>query len=98
MTRFRLCTLILAILIIVLQYDFWIGSLGLPTVISLNHEVRQLQSQNQKLELRNHMVYDEVLSLRHDNAVIESLARRDLGFIAPGETFYQIVPKELVAS
>ncbi|WP_119343610.1 septum formation initiator family protein [Facilibium subflavum] len=84
---------VLIVLIGALQYDLWWSRSGLFAVRALSSKVTNQARQNEKLQFRNNKMYDEILSLRHSDEVLEGLARKNLGLIKEGELFYQFVPK-----
>ena len=92
-SKYQLLVTILLAGIIWLQIDLWSASNGVASIFQLQTQVQKLNLENAKVKARNDMLYDEVLSLRHNNEVIEGLARMDLGFIKKGETFYQVIPQ-----
>ena len=56
--------------------------------------VARQQADNQQLKERNQLLYKEIDDLKSGLEVIEELARNDLGYIKPDETFYRVLPKE----
>ncbi|CAG9000508.1 MAG: Cell division protein FtsB [Candidatus Celerinatantimonas neptuna] len=88
----RLLTLVLAALMILMQYDLWFGKNSLTDYFQVQQEVAQQQLQNQKLVQRNRILKAEISDLRDGNAAIEEHARNELGMIRKGETFYRFIP------
>jgi hypothetical protein len=43
---------------------------------------------------RNMVLKEEIEDLKSGLEAIEELARNDLGFIKPGETFYRVLPRD----
>ncbi|MDA7742201.1 septum formation initiator family protein [Francisellaceae bacterium] len=89
--KFQIVVLLLAVGIILLQLDLWSSQSGIGPIISLNQNVSKLEQSNSKIRARNNALYDEVVSLRDNNNVIEGLAREDLGLIKKGETYFQVL-------
>jgi len=54
--------------------------------------VEAQRRENAELEARNLALDAEVMNLKRGLEAAEERARTDLGFIGPGETFYQVVP------
>jgi cell division protein FtsB len=54
--------------------------------------------QNQSLRHRNDRLHADVVDIKSRLSAIEAQARSELGFLKPGETYYQViettVPKE----
>jgi cell division protein FtsB len=83
--------ILLVVLLVVLQYQLWIGDGGLLDVWELHREVELLREENLSLQERNAALNAEVVDLKQGLAAIEEHAREDLGMIREGETFYQVV-------
>jgi cell division protein FtsB len=81
----------LVVLLVILQYQLWIGDGGLLDVWNLHQEVEALRQDNEHLQERNAALNAEVLDLKQGLDAIEEHAREDLGMVKEGETFYQIV-------
>jgi len=82
---------ILAVLLLVLQYDLWFSDGGMASVSHLDHRVAEQRQENEQLAERNHALEAEVRDLKQGREAIEERARSELGMIKPGETYYQIV-------
>ena len=82
---------LLVVLLLILQYQLWIGDGGLRDVWELHQEVEALKQENERLQERNAALNAEVLDLKQGLDAIEEHAREDLGMVKEGETFYQIV-------
>ena len=82
---------IFALLIVVLQFQLWIGDNSVRTLNSLKDEVSQQKSINLALEERNKKLEIEIVDLKTGVEAIEERARSELGMIEKGETFFLIV-------
>lgn len=90
---------VLALLFIGLQYRLWMGDGSLSEVVQLKAELQKQQLLVNKLKQRNEVLETRVVELQNGNAAIEEIARKDLGMIKKGETFYQIVtPNQATSS
>lgn len=87
----RRLNLVLVGLLTVLQYRLWIDDDGFAQVQRLREAITAQQIENSKLLTRNERLATEVKDLKEGLEVIEGLARRELGMIAEGETFYQLL-------
>ena len=87
----RILVAILLILLLVLQYDLWVGDGSLATVWHLQKEVDAQQLENTYLKERNDALAAEVKDLKTGHDAIEERARDDLGMIKEGETYIQVV-------
>lgn len=83
---------VLALAFLGLQYRLWFGEGSLRDVASLKHQVSELQAHNKELADRNRLLAADVHDLKNGNGAIAEIARKDLGMIGDGETFYLIVP------
>ena len=87
----RILVAILLILLLVLQYDLWVGDGSLATVWHLQQEVDTQQLENAHLKERNETLAAEVKDLKTGLDAIEERSRNDLGMIKEGETYIQVV-------
>lgn len=85
---------IFATLIIVLQYQIWMGDSSRKQIDSLKIKISEQQIQNQLLIEQNQQLREEIQALRNNPALLEEIAREQLGLIKPNETFYRIIPKD----
>lgn len=90
----KLVLLVLAALLVWMQYRLWFGAGGSHQVAVLEERVEQQRRQNEGLEQRNAALAAEVADLKSGEAAIEERARNELGMIKPGETFYRVVDNE----
>ena len=83
----------LLLLLAALQYRLWAGNGSLPEVWRLEEiKVAQVE-ENKGLEERNQSLAAEVVDLKNGMDAVEERARSEMGMIARGETFYQIIDK-----
>ena len=87
----RSVTLILAVLLLLLQYPLWLGKGSWLKVWDLHRQVEAQQRANQLAQARNAVLDAEVRDLKQGTAAIEERARNDLGMIKRGEVFYQVL-------
>jgi cell division protein FtsB len=90
----RLITIVLAILLILIQYPLWFGKGGWWRVWELDQQVTAAQKKNEELKLRNARLESDVRDLKEGTDAIEERARYEMGMIKQGETFVQIVDPE----
>lgn len=90
----KLIALVLFVLLIMLQYGVWLGDGGIPQVIKLGDELKQVGAEVEKLRERNQSLQAEVQDLKTGLGAIEERARSELGMIRKGETYYQITGKD----
>ncbi len=95
MNAIKWISLLLLLLLIGLQYRLWVGEGSLAHISRLERELEQQEQTNERLQQRNKLLEVEVEALRKGNEAIEEKARRDMGMIKEGETFYMVVePKD----
>jgi cell division protein FtsB len=83
--------LILAGLLLGLQYPLWIGKGSWTKVWELERTLAQSREGNAKLKARNDALDAEVRDLKEGMDAIEERARLELGMIRKDEVFYQLV-------
>ena len=84
---------VLGIMLLGLQARLWFGEGSLRHVHSLEMQVDELQAENAVLRERNQLMDAEVRDLKQGLDAIEEIARKDLGMVREGETFF-IVTEE----
>jgi len=94
----RATTLILAVLLLLLQYPLWLGKGGWLKVWDMNRQVEAQQQVNQQTQSRNALLDAEVRDLKQGTEAIEERARSELGMIRRDEVFYQIIENQPAAS
>ncbi|MDK9725383.1 MAG: cell division protein FtsB [Sterolibacteriaceae bacterium MAG5] len=87
-------TLVLAAVIVLLQYPLWLGKGGWLRVWDMERQLKGQQEVNQKLEQRNAGLDAEVRDLKTGYEAIEERARFELGLIKEGEIFVQVPQKQ----
>lgn len=78
------------LLIALLQYQLWFSSTGL---INYKHLKKIVATQTKEVKQKtqtNIQLYAEIVSLRKNSEVLESLAREDLGLVKQDEVFYSV--------
>ena len=81
----------LALLLLGLQARLWFGEGSLRHVATLEKQVASLSEQNAELAERNRLMAADVRDLKEGTEAVEEIARKDLGMIRDGETFFLIV-------
>ncbi len=81
----------LAVLFVLLQYKLWFGEGSMMEVWRLDRAIATQTAENAQLRERNQALAAEVSDLKQGVEAIEERARRELGMIKKGETFYQVV-------
>jgi len=79
---------------LILQYRLWVGDGSLAHKYELQNDVIAQQKKNDALKKKNSALADEVKNLTGNIETVEERARRDLGMIKDGETFYMVIEKE----
>jgi cell division protein FtsB len=87
----RFVTILLAALLVVIQWPLWFGKGGWLRVAELERQLSAQKSVNAGLGERNAQVAAEVASLREGRGAIEERARHDLNMVREGETFFQLI-------
>lgn len=85
--------IILAVLVVVLQYPLWLGKGGWLRVWEVDRQLQAQRDENTRLEQRNAGLEAEVRDLKSGNDAIEERVRYELGLTKPNEIFVQIPRK-----
>jgi cell division protein FtsB len=93
----RLLTIVLAALVILIQYPLWLGKGGWLRVHELDRQLQAQQLTNTQLKTRNDSLAAEVKDLKEGEGAVEERARYELGMVKDGEVFVQIVEAPKVA-
>ena len=80
-------------LFLLLQYRLWLGEGGIIERASLEQRVADETELNSTLRERNEALTSQVLELQQGEAMLEAVAREDLGLVQEGEEFYLFVDK-----
>lgn len=86
----RLFTLILAGLLLLIQYPLWLGKGGWFRVWELDRQLTTQRATNEKLRARNSALEGEVRDLKQGQLAVEERARYELGMIRGDELFVQL--------
>jgi cell division protein FtsB len=84
--------LLLAALILLIQYPLWLGKGGWHRVANLEQQLRAQREANAGLAERNRVLLAEVRDLKEGFEAIEERARYEFGMIKQDEIFFQIIP------
>jgi cell division protein FtsB len=88
----RLLALILATVVVALQFPLWFGKGGWLRVRDLQQQVDQQKAATAKLEARTRAFEAEVRDLKTGTEALEERARSDLGMIKQDEIYFQLAP------
>jgi cell division protein FtsB len=88
----RILALVLAGLIVALQYPLWLGKGGWLEVRNLDRQLASLREGNAKLKQRNEALEADVRDLKTGYEAIEERARAELGMVRGDEVFFQLQP------
>ena len=87
----KLLALVLAALIVLIQYPLWLGKGGWSRVWEVDQQIRAQREINQKLQSRNAALDAEVRDLKQGLDAVEERARSELGMIKQDEIFFQLL-------
>lgn len=85
--------LVLAVVLLMLQYGVWFGRGGLRDVWHTEAQIAEQTARNQQLDARNRGLAAEVSDLKEGMEAVEELARSEMGMVRQGEVFFQLVDK-----
>jgi cell division protein FtsB len=87
----RLITIVLAVLLLLIQYPLWMGKGGFFRARELSLQLEEAKEKNEKNRLRNAKLASEVRDLEVGTEAIEERARYELGMIRKDEVFIQVI-------
>lgn len=87
----RLITIVLAVLLLLIQYPLWMGKGGFFRARELSLQLEAAKEKNEEHRLRNAKLASEVRDLEVGTEAIEERARYELGMIKKDEVFIQII-------
>jgi len=89
--RLNTLTVILLAVLVFLQYKLWFQSGGIRDMLKIKNTLVIQENENEKLKHENEQLVSQIQHLRSSQDATESRARKELGMVKKGETFYQIV-------
>ena len=85
---------ILILIVIIGVLIFLFVNKNFQTLLSLNKEISELKQRMGGLEEENRGLKEELEAMKNDPEYFESLARRELGLVKPGETKYKFIESQ----
>ncbi len=85
---------LLVALIVILQYDLWVGKGSIQEVRELEASIKSQSEENQLLKERNEALRAEVRDLKTGLDAVEERVRTELGMIRQDEIFFHIIEKK----
>lgn len=83
----KVLAVVLAVFLLAIQAQIWIGRGSLPRVAQLRVELAAVQAENDKARSRNAQLQAELRDLREGQEMVEEKARLELGMIKQDEIF-----------
>lgn len=84
---------VLAVFLIAIQAQLWVGRGSLPYVAHLREEVAAARADNDQARARNAQLQAELRDLREGLEMVEEKARFELGMIKSDEVFVPVAAK-----
>ena len=94
----KVLTLVLAALIVLIQYPLWVGKGSWFRVWEVDQQIRAQREVNRRLQARNTGLEAEVSDLKVGLDAVEERARSELGMIRQDEIFFQVLEASPVAA
>ena len=91
----RTLGLVLAALLVAIQYPLWLGKGGWVRVWDVDRQLQAQRSQTEALQARNDALAAEVRDLKQGLEAVEERARFELGMVRQDEVYVQIVDRPL---
>jgi cell division protein FtsB len=82
--------ILLAFVTVVLLIDALVGERGLMERMRAGQQYQEAEAELERLRLENARLREDARRLTDDPSAIESLARKDLGLLRPGEVLFII--------
>lgn len=90
----RLLVMVLAALLLLIQYPLWLGKGGILRVWEMERQIEVQREANARLQMRNAALDAEVRDLKQGLEAVEERARSELGMIRKDEVFFQVLESE----
>ena len=87
----RFIAIVLAALLVLIQYPLWLGKGGWLRVWDMQRQVDVAHAKVQELKERNTKLASEVNDLKEGTDAVEERARFELGMLKKGEVFIQVL-------
>ena len=87
----RFIAVVLASLLVLIQYPLWLGKGGWLRVWDMQRQVDVAHAKVQELKERNTKLASEVNDLKEGTDAVEERARFELGMLKKGEVFIQVL-------
>ena len=81
------------LLLVWLQYQLWFDGTGIIDNLKMAQKIEQQKEENDVMAVRNEALAKEIKQFRGSMDSVEAKARKDLGMIKEGETFFIMVEK-----
>ena len=82
---------VLIVLLGLLQYRLWFGDSNIRELRRYQQQMDALKQKASQLRARNKVLEMEIVKLKSGLDGVEEYARKDLGMIKQGETFFQVI-------
>jgi len=89
----RWTTLALALALLAVQGELWLGKGNMPQVVSLRMQLADQQRTNDAARARNARTAAEASDLKEGLEMVEEKARAELGMVRPDEILVQFAPR-----
>jgi len=82
---------IVLLLFIWLQYQLWFDETGLLANFAMEERIANQKEVNEAIEARNQVLAEEIIAIKSGMESIEAKARKELGMVKEGETYFIVV-------
>ncbi len=86
----RVVTIVLAVLLVLVQAELWLGRGGVPRTLELSNRLERQRQENLAAKARNDQLAAEVADLKEGLEMVEEKARSELGMVKPDEILVQV--------
>ena len=86
---------VIAIIFIWLQYQLWFDESGVRSSMQMQNKIEEQKELNAALDARNQVLSEEIISIKSGMGSIEAKARKELGMVKEGETYFIVVKPKI---
>lgn len=86
----RVVTIVLAVLLVLVQAELWLGRGGVSKVLELQSRLDRQRAENEVARSRNAQLSAEVSDLKEGLEMVEEKARSELGMVKADEILVQV--------
>lgn len=87
---------VLAVIFVGLMYQLWFDETSVMSNLRFTDRIAEQAEVNSAIEARNQVLTEEIIAIKSGLGSLEAKARKELGMIKKGETYFIVVPNKPV--